>query len=189
MKKVFNQELSYIKNERHIKTANVLLDLIPSYFYEIAASSTGKYHPSFALGSGGLVRHTKVAVRIAYELLYNDTIGRVFTENDKDLIILSLIFHDSLKEGLAKNTHTVFDHPLIASNFIKEQKEKLFLNDGELKIVIGMIESHTGEWNTNGYSNVILPLPNNKYERFVHMCDFLASRKFLDIKFEENEIV
>ena len=46
-----------------------------------------------------------------------------------------------------------------------------------------------GEWNTNQYSSVILPLPKDKYQRFVHMCDFLSSRKFLDIKFENNDIV
>ena len=28
----------------------------------------------------------------------------------------------------------------------------------------------------------------DKYQRFVHMCDFLSSRKFLDIKFENNDI-
>ena len=29
----------------------------------------------------------------------------------------------------------------------------------------------------------------NKYQKFVHMCDYLASKKFLDIKFENNNIV
>jgi len=52
-----------------------------------------------------------------------------------------------------------------------------------------VIETHMGEWNTNPYSNVILPLPNNKYQKFVHMCDFLASRKFVNINFENNNIV
>ena len=49
-----------------------LIELLPNYFFEVPASSTGKYHPEFALGDGGLIRHTKVAVRIAYELLNNN---------------------------------------------------------------------------------------------------------------------
>ena len=43
-----------------------------------------------------------------------------------------------------------------------------------------------GQFNTNSYSTVVLPVPNNKNQRFVHMCDYLASRKFLDVKFDEN---
>ena len=46
-----------------------------------------------------------------------------------------------------------------------------------------------GEWNTNSYSNVVLPLPKDKFQRFVHMCDFLSSRKFLDVKFENDDII
>lgn len=52
-----------------------------------------------------------------------------------------------------------------------------------------MIASHMGEWNTSDYSDITLPLPSNKYERFVHMCDYLSAKKFLDVKFEQNEIV
>ena len=63
--KVFEKELSYINNPRYKEGAQKLISLLPDYFFEVPASSTGKYHPSFALGSGGLVRHTKVAVRFA----------------------------------------------------------------------------------------------------------------------------
>ena len=52
-----------------------------------------------------------------------------------------------------------------------------------------MIESHMGEWNTNSYSNVVLPLPITKHQKFVHMCDYLASRKFINVKFENNNII
>lgn len=64
----FNKEISYIKNERIRNSLITILDLLPDYFYHIPASSTGKYHPEFTLGDKGLVRHTKAAVRIAYEL-------------------------------------------------------------------------------------------------------------------------
>ena len=56
--------------------------MLPDYFFSVSASSTGKYHPSFSLGNGGLLRHTKVVVKIAYELL---AIDDRFTDNDKDL--------------------------------------------------------------------------------------------------------
>ena len=60
---IFNKELSYIKDSRIKESASVLVELIPEYFFIEAASSTGKYHPSFSQGVGGLLRHTKVAVR------------------------------------------------------------------------------------------------------------------------------
>ena len=51
-----------------------------------------------------------------------------------------------------------------------------------------MIESHMGPWNTNNYSDYVLEVPKNKYQKFVHMCDYLASRRFLDVKFKNNDI-
>lgn len=188
-KDVFKKELSYIKNDENRKNAEVLISLLPDYFFEIPASSTGKYHPSFSVGEGGLVRHTKAAVRIAYELLNNKTIGGIFSDHEKDLIIVSIIVHDGLKEGNPKQKFTVFDHPVLAANFVKQNKSELSWCDEDIDMISSMIESHMGEWNTNQYSSVVLPLPRNRYQKFVHMCDFLSSRKFLDVKFENNEIV
>lgn len=184
----FKKELSYLKIEKYKQNAEILINLLPDYFFEVPASSTGKYHPSFALGEKGLVRHTKVAVKIAYELLNNPSIGDIFKDEEKDLMILGIILHDGLKSGLEKSQHTLFDHPLLISNYIKENKDKLTLTDNEILFLTNVIESHMGPWNKNEYSNVVLPIPKNKYQKFVHMCDYLASRKFLDVKFVNNEI-
>ena len=188
VKDTFNKELTYIKNPKYRENAQKLIDLLPDYFYEVAASSTGKYHPSFALGEGGLVRHTKVAVKMAYELSHNEVIGYSFTDDEKDLMIIALIMHDGLKQGLQKEKYVRFDHPILMANYIKENQNKTTLTDKEIDFLTNVISSHMGMWNTNPYSNVTLPVPHNKYQRFVHMCDFLASRKFLDVKFENNEI-
>lgn len=185
----FLKEIDYIKNERYKENIKILIELLPDYFFEVPASSTGKYHPSFTLGDGGLVRHTKVAVRIAYELLKNESVGHSFNDDEKDLIIMSLIMHDGLKSGLEKSQYTAFDHPLQVCKYIVDNKDKLTLNEDEIKLITNMISSHMGEWNTNSYSSVVLPKPSNKYQRFVHMCDFLASRKFINVNFENNEII
>lgn len=185
---VFKTEISYIKDPNYQKNAEILVNLLPDYFFEVGASSTGKYHPSFASGEGGLVRHTKAAVRIAYELL-NSIIGNVFTLKEKDLIILVLILHDGIKHGIPKEQYVRFDHPILAANFIKDNQSKTTFNDSEIKFMMDTISSHMGPFNTNNYSSVILPVPQNKYQKFVHMCDLLASKKFLDIKFDGNEII
>lgn len=186
---VFENEYAYIKNEKYRENLKIMVNLLPDYFFTVPASSTGKYHPSFSLGDGGLMRHTKAAVRIAHELLENKIIGGIFSSDQKDLMLFALLIHDGLKSGIKKEQYTRFDHPLLVSNYVKDNKDKLTLNDSEIKFICECIESHMGEWNVDYNGNEVLPLPKNRFQKFVHMCDFLSSRKFLDIKFENDEIV
>lgn len=185
----FTKEINYIKDENLKKDLKKLISLLPDYFFEVQASSTGKYHPEFALGDGGLVRHTKVAVRFAYELLENNTVGCKFTDRDKDLIIMALLLHDGLKHGEEHNKYSKFEHPLLVSKFIMENKDKLSMEIDDIRKLCSMIESHMGEWTYDNYNKKeVLPKPRTAEQRFVHMCDYLASRKFVDVKFNGNNI-
>ena len=179
---IFENEIVLIKNEDIRDSLRTLIDKIPDYFFTIPAASTGKYHPGYAQGDGGLVRHTKAAVRMANELfgIYR------FPDRTKDLIILSLVMHDSVKKGEEESKYTLFDHPLVAGEFIKKYKEELKLTKEDLEFVCSAIASHMGRFNTSEYSDVILPLPKTPEEKFVHMCDYLASRKVININFDEN---
>lgn len=184
---VFKKELSYIKDDAVRESLSIMIDKIPDYFFTIPASSTGKYHPRYATGDGGLVRHTKSAVRMAYELfgIYK------FPEHTKDLIIMSLVLHDSVKKGyLKEEKYTRFDHPLIACDFIKEYQKELKINNDDIDFVCECISSHMGRFNTSDYSDVILPIPKTPEQKFVHMCDYLASRKVINVEFDkDNNIV
>lgn len=184
--KVFEKEISYIKNERYKNSIKTLIELLPDYFFDVSASSTGKYHPSFAKGNGGLVRHTKVAVRIAYEMYQDSSITGAYSNNEKDLMIIALIMHDGLKHGLKEDKFTKFEHPILMADFICENKDKLDFTDKEIEFLKNVISSHMGPWNTNTYSNVTLPIPDNSRQKFVHMCDFLASRKIINVEFDSN---
>lgn len=183
---VFKKELSYIVDEDIKESLAIMIDKIPDYFFTIPAASTGKYHPAFAQGDGGLVRHTKAAVRMAYELygIYK------FPQHTKDLIIMALVLHDSVKKGIEETKWTLHDHPLIACEFIRNNKSELKLNNDDIEFVCGCISGHMGKFNTCDYSDVILPLPKTPEQKFVHMCDFLASRKVINITFDkDNNIV
>lgn len=186
MKEVFKTEIEFIKNENYRNNLNILLDLVPDYFYEVEASSTGKYHPKFALGEQGLIRHTKVAVRIGKEVLSLECMKDYFSNKEKDLMLIALILHDSMKLGNPREKYTRFDHPLLAGKLIKENQVKTTFTDIEVKFLINAIASHMGEWNTNAYSDVVLPKPRTKFQIFVHICDYLASRKFINVEFDEN---
>ena len=187
MQEKFNKEINYIKNERIKKSLITMTNLLPEYFFHVPASSTGKYHPAFSLNEGGLLRHTKAAVRIAKELLDNECLNN-FTDDEKDLIIMAITLHDGLKHGRVKSEYTVFEHPIIMSEYIKENKDKLELTDDELNLVCSCVETHMGPWTTDYNGNEVLQRPKTKYQCFVHMADYLASRKFLNIKFENNDI-
>ncbi len=183
----FKKEYEYIKDVKKKEDIKYLVSNLPDYFFEIPASSTGKYHPDFALGNGGLVRHTKVAVRIAYELLNNPGINN-FTDEEKDLIIMALLLHDGFKCGKVKEKYTRMDHPLLAASFVRENKDKLSLSEDEVELLYNMISSHMGIWNKDFDNNEVTPIPKDKYQRFVHMCDYLASRKVINVSFNGNDI-
>ena len=178
----FFEELNYIKDENIKKSTEVMINKIPDYFFKIEAASTGKYHPEYACGEGGLVRHTKAVVRIAVELfnIYK------FDDHVKDLIIMACIMHDSLKKGVIESKYTLWDHPILAANFVRNNSDELFLSDSDIEFVSSAIASHMGRFNTSTYSDIILPLPKTPEQKFVHMCDYLASRKILNIPFDEN---
>ena len=183
---VFEKELKYINNDSYRNDAMYLLDALPDYFYEIPAASTGKYHPQYAQGDGGLVRHTKAAVRMAYELLSDPAIGNKYTSDEKDLMMIGLMLHDGLKLGKEKEKYTKFDHPLLVGEFIKENRANLNFTDDEINFLSDVIASHMGPWTKDYDGNEVLPYPKTKYQNFVHMCDYLASRKFINVNFDDN---
>jgi hypothetical protein len=188
--KVFTNEYLYINDNDLKEDAKYLVGHLPDYFFKVDASSTGKYHPKYAAGDGGLSRHVKSACKFAYELLNNPIIGKPYTNRDKDLIIIALLIHDGLKYGKKeKENYTRFDHPLLASEYIKDNKNKLKMTDEDIEKVSSAVASHMGPWNTNNYSEIELPIPKAPMEKFVHMCDYLASRRFINLDFDDNSNV
>lgn len=186
----FSKELEYIKNQIFKADACYLIDGLPDYFFEVPASSTGKYHPEYALGDGGLLRHTKAAVKIAYELLSNPLIGGKYTEEEKELMLIALMLHDGLKSGREKSKYTKVEHPLLVCQYIKENEHNLGMSVENMYFICDVIASHMGAWNKDFDGNEVLPVPKTKYQNFVHMCDYLASRKSLLLKFDnDNNIV
>lgn len=182
----FNKELEYIKSDRIKKACSKMIELLPDYFFVVAAASTGKYHPEYAQGEGGLLRHTKAAVRIAYELLSDPVIGDKYTTDEKDLMLMGLLLHDGLKHGLPEEKYTKYDHPILMADYIMDNEEVLELEIPEIEFVMDVIKTHMGPWTTDYNGNEILEKPKTKYQNFVHMCDYLASRKCILLPFDKD---
>lgn len=183
---IFKAELAYIKSAVIREFTAKIINILPEYFFEVPASSTGKYHPDYALGDGGLVRHTKAAVNIAYQLMQLEQCS--FTQDEKDLIISALIAHDGLKSGVEKQTYTVADHPLQVVNFVSSHEEiKNLISEDYYTVWSNAIASHMGQWNTDYKTKQeILPKPSTSVEKFVHMCDYIASRKDWTFNFPDG---
>ena len=184
--KAFEVELSYIKDSSLVVDTKILIEGLPDYFFEVPASSTGKYHPKYALGDGGLLRHSKVVARIARELLENPLIGNKYTAREKDLMLIACMLHDGLKSGREKSQYTKVEHPLLVADYIEESMEELNMTDEDIEFICKAIRSHMGIWNKDYNGNEVLPIPASKYESFVHMCDYLASKKFIQVEFDKN---
>lgn len=183
---VLKEEINYINNPKIKESLCYMIEKLPDYFFTIAAASTGKYHPEYAQGEGGLLRHSKAAVRIGYELLSDPVIGDKYTSDEKDLMLMGLLIHDGLKLGHEKEKYTRFDHPILMADFMESEKEHLSLTDEERKLVCDVIKTHMGPWTTDYNGNEVLEKPKTKYQNFVHMCDYLASRKCILVPFDKD---
>jgi hypothetical protein len=183
---LFLDELELIKDEKLSEALLNIINMLPEYWLEEAASSTGKYHPEYALGKGGLLRHSKAAMRIGYELLSNPCIGDKYTSHEKDLMLMSLLVHDGLKLGIPQEKYTRFDHPILMGKFIIDNYKEIGITKEDAKFMDEVIKTHMGPWTTDYNGEEVLEKPKNKYQNFVHMCDYLASRKCLLVPFDEN---
>ncbi len=185
-KEIFYDEINYLKNEDLRNSLIKLIELLPDYFFHEAASSTGKYHPKYALGDGGLLRHTKAAVRIGYELLQDPSIGNKYNTKEQDLMLISLLMHDGFKRGIIEEKYTRFDHPLIAAKVVLDNYDKVGLSLEDATFISDAIKTHMGNFTVDYNGNEVLEKPHTKYQNFVHMCDYLASRKCLLVPFDEH---
>lgn len=184
---LFKKELGFIKNSTIKRIVEVGIMNLPEYFFTVPASSTGKYHPQYALGDGGLLRHTKGATRIANHLLGLEQYKNEFSEDERDIILSALILHDGWKQGIKEektSSFTTFNHPFDCAKWIVYGKCFENLNV-DYRVEVGkLIISHMGEWNKGKGNDKDLPKPTTNAQKFVHMCDYLASRKDIEVLFD-----
>jgi HD superfamily phosphohydrolase YqeK len=172
----FARELELIVNEELRMVVKSYLDeRVPAYFWQIGASSSGKFHPVFSQGWGGLVRHTKAVVMFAEELLRMSSYAYMKDEY-KDYVIAACIIHDTAKYGTGEEMdkkeykNHAENAAILFNDFAKEcdyQPSEFMLN---------AVRAHMGQWSTNKEDR-----PFTNIDRCVHMADYMASRSFIDI--------
>lgn len=180
--KMFDLELNYI-NDADLKSLAIeIIANADDYFFTIPASSTGKNHPQFDLGEGGLVRHTRCVVYMARCMA--ESFG--FSNYDKDTITVAALAHDIKKQGEGDKGvgYTIHNHPILASQYVSDIWSKI-KSTVPLKIILKImnaISSHMGKWgHLSEYigDNRPLPKPNTQFAKILHAADYIASRKAL----------
>lgn len=186
-----NKDLDCIgfENENMRDLAEVLYEEMPEYWHYVPASSTGKYHPTYALGDGGLKRHTFALLRILNYILSLECVQGVFDDVARDALRIAGLVHDGWKSGTQEeyenSQYTKFDHPLIAADQVLKHRDDGLCAPETIDFIAETIESHMGQWNTDKHSNIELPKPETDAQLLLHICDYLASRKDIEIIFDE----
>lgn len=181
---------STIQNKDIQNFAATLIKGLPDYIWHVGASSTGKYHPEYSLGEGGLMRHQIAVVRFLNFFFELEQYKAKFTDREMDLMRVAGLVHDGRKSGeqvdYEKSKFTKFDHPIQMANVVRSYDGE-YLNHDEIEFIATCISSHMGSWNTDKKSSVVLPKPANIYQELVHLADYLASRKDLTMAFDISE--
>ena len=181
MVKQFENEIALIQSEDYKMFAKFYFEeYVPNYFWNIGASSSGKYHPKFSQGMGGLVRHTKAVVLFCKELM-NLSSYAYMPEEYKDYAIMACLFHDTMKYGMEYDTKDYADHPWLASENVRKAWLEYFETPAP-ELLLMAIKSHMGQW-----EKIKANRPFTNLDRLVHMADYIASRSFIDIPIVSEE--
>ena len=174
--KLFEREINLIVNEDlRMAVKSYMDEETPDYFWTDGASSSGKYHPQFSQGIGGLVRHTKAVVMFAEELLRMSSYAYM-REEYKDYVIAACILHDTAKYGVGEYDKKEYkNHATNAAKAFAEYAEQV-MDYKPSEFLLNAIASHMGQWSTEKEDR-----PFTNIDRCVHMADYMASRSFIDI--------
>lgn len=210
---LYKEEIGFISNQTLQKIVVDTLNAAPECIQVIPASSSGKYHPKadVVIGSvnddgtveaGGLVNHTKTVTDIAKSFMDSNifrdiALGIGADDNEtlimyQDVALAACILHDCMKPDDTPEHSTKFNHPLLAAQLFKKcatpyiNSENMEYMKVVIPLVYSCIASHMGKWSSAPYAKgIILPEPKLGIEIFVHLCDYIASRKFIDFDFEK----
>ena len=187
----FKRELATYENEDVKHFSEILRDNMMDIIYIVPSSTSVKHHASYELGEGGCYRHLCAVTRLINHFLSIEQYHDQFTSRQRDLLRLSAQYHDSVKVGENGGKDTVPNHPTLGAEWVLRMNKENgdILNADEIMFVYRCIQAHMGQWNTDRSGNVILPKPVTLAEQLIHLADYLGSRKDIEIKFDEDEII
>lgn len=178
---VFKDDLERIeKSELRDVIISVLDHYVNPINFEKPASSTGKHHPPFALGYGGLVRHTKAVIQIL------TAIQEARPSLNWDCLYAAAILHDMWKYSTSSKW-TVKDHAKRAADELSFVATTI--KDSTLKCDVNFIseivKSHMGRFDNPEFDTNADVLPEEIV--ILHYADMIASRPWYRVEGDLND--
>lgn len=155
-------------DELRAETLTALGRGIPEYFWEVPATSSGRYHNPFSRRRHGLWIHTKM-VFAAYERFVDSFVQLgLITETEADCGRAACLLHDMLKYGHSyeEGDSTVKNHDLLGAHWLSSETELPMP-------VVRACKTHNGDW----YEGPSPDYQDAPLEILVHMADMAASTK------------
>ena len=149
---------------------------VGAWFWKSGASASGKFHPQFTKGEGGLVKHTRAVAWMCEELLKMSSYAYMRPEY-KDYARVACLLHDTCKYGSGdtEDKDCYKNHGALAASDVCAAWQEFF-NEPAPQLLTMAIRSHMGQWvedrNDRPFTNI---------DRLVHLADYIASRSFWDI--------
>jgi 23S rRNA maturation-related 3'-5' exoribonuclease YhaM len=179
MKLKYERELALIQDPQIRKLTGLCIDNFPEKFWLLGASSTNRYHPKSSSGMGGLVRHTREVFWIANTIIES----RMWPNVNNDVVLAACLLHDGWKYGSLSN-YTIKNHATIAAESIADIAAISGIFEAKIPdwyfLLLSCVQSHNGrftkEWEGRAYTDE---------QKLVHVADYIASRKFLELVEEE----
>ena len=173
----FEREILNIENEDLRGFVRYYFDnCVGKWFWQSGASASGKHHPQFAQGDGGLMRHTRAVEWVCEELLRMSTYAYM-KPIYKDYARAACLLHDTRKYGAedAEDKTCYARHGALAADAIDREWLHCF---GEYapELLTMAVRSHMGQWVEDREDR-----PFTNIDRLVHLSDYVASRDFFDI--------
>jgi len=193
----FKEELRLIKSVEIKKFVLECFDKhAADYFWSCPCSTTGKYHPQYALGNQGLIRHVKSAVWWGLELFRALPFELQHIPTIQDEIVAALLLHDIRKNGDALNVDGfATDRNATKTHGVKTAGKigAYFADDTFQGRIITAIAGHMGIW-TEPPDFQPYKLQDETLRAFtmlIHLADYCASRKVDEmlIKLEKEKNV
>jgi hypothetical protein len=134
----------------------------PEYFWEKAASSSGKYHPTDERDEHGLWLHSKRVFASYANLSESFVEMQLITDRERECGKVAALIHDTFQGGWpSQNGNWATDHDVIAAavaNYLIGMPEE----------VVHLIHSHMGPWGGG-------KLPETENELLFHLSDMSAA--------------
>lgn len=182
VEEIFANELTKIRDLDIREFVVACFDkLCPDYFWTCPCSTSGKYHPQYALGKGGLIRHVKSAIWWGIELS-----KALEMEQYHDEMVAALLLHDLIKNGKGLDANgrplergVTGTHGVTLAHLLTTATVDCQYTEGIERIFYG-IACHMGIWTTDpSYhpTGVYVPSGFRPFANLIHLADYCASRK------------